>query len=147
VVTGEIEKLTPEEREFFAMLPEHLGGINMRKALRIIEQQAVEIVRLTDELGYATNREVSLAGAANRAESEAVDLRADLKRLGANLADAQTALGCERASLVAANALLLDCRGVLDRWRFHNRQECQATLCWDTDALVARLPAPPVEAI
>jgi hypothetical protein len=77
---GDIEKLTPEEREFFATLPEHLGGIRMRKSLRIIEQQAVEIVRLSEELQYATNREVSLAEAANRAEKECVRLNEALEQ-------------------------------------------------------------------
>lgn len=30
---------------------------------------------------------------------------------------------------------------LLNRWRFHNRQQCQAALCWETDDFVARAKA------
>lgn len=49
-----IEQLTDEERALFAVLPEHLGGINMRKALRIIDAHAAAVTALEVQLERVT---------------------------------------------------------------------------------------------
>lgn len=49
-----IETLTDEERAFFAVLPEHLGGLNMRKALRIIDAHATAHAALVAQLAELT---------------------------------------------------------------------------------------------
>jgi hypothetical protein len=176
----QIEKLTPEDREFFAMLPEHLGGIKMRKVLRIIQQQAVKLAA-QDDLRLEVQQLQSALGAVGAAainlEGQIVQLREENRRLESvckfeldrriqrflakhsfddvdpDIADVADGVRppltdpepCSCDEAVGLRGLLVDCRIVLDRWRFHDRKKCQSELCWDTDELVARLPTPTKE--
>lgn len=52
------------------------------------------------------------------------------------LVDAEERVAKSVGRLQRAEARLAKATALLNRWRFHDRRACQASLCWETDAFV-----------
>lgn len=96
---AEIETLTEVEREFIAALPEHLGGIQLRKTLSIIDAQAAELETQRDMVR-------TLLDDVNRKVDLIAERDAELERLRARLIDREEKFVGQRAELIAANRAL-----------------------------------------
>lgn len=137
MTTTKIETLTEEERAFIASLPEHLGGMQLRKALRVIETMTdrdvgARCAACDQRLDASSDRDSyhsALLAAPNAADARVRELEAEVQRLKER--NAQLVVSSQVRSYEAA----LDAQERAEKALFQLRERVARAIMMDAQGL------------